>query len=115
MTAYSSRITSRPYEGSHDLVSMRDFLVSSYASNLGNVYWHLGNLLWSRHFLSNEETRRDVCLWEGPDGALLGFAWFEGKDSLDLQIHPEHRYNDALESEILSSTPDGLEPPHRAA
>jgi mycothiol synthase len=97
----SPRITSRPYAGEHDLLSMKDFLVAASADDLHGIYWHIGNLLWSRHFATGDDLRRDVRLWEDDAGALLGFAWFEGSGSLDVQVHPRFHGRGVIEEQML--------------
>lgn len=111
-----TRISSRPYAHVRDLLLMKDLLSAASAGDPHHVYWHVGNLLWSAHFATEADLRRNVRLWEGDNGALLGFAWFEEPDSLELQLHPRLRTSCRVEQQMLvwaaeraatSGQPDG--------
>jgi ribosomal protein S18 acetylase RimI-like enzyme len=62
----------------------------------------VGDLVWRFFLLSiRSNPPEDARLWEGTDGALLGFAWIDQHNhGFDWQIRPEARWQ-GLEEEML--------------
>ncbi len=85
---------SRCFADERDLKHMSEMLSLSLAANPGGSYWHSGDLWW-RYFLLtvSSDASQNIRLWEGDgDGELIGFAWFDPRDtSFDIQVHPAYR------------------------
>ena len=101
-TAQLSAVTQRPPHGPEDLAGLGDMLASAKAVDPDGIYWHPGDLIW-RYFLltiSNDESRCMRIWHTGSD--VLGFAWYDPRDSLvDWQVHPKARRL-GLDAEMLT-------------
>ena len=95
-------VRSRGYAGESDLRLLENFLVASMVARPPHTYWHLGNLLWSMFFSLQYDPCRDVRIWEDEQGRVLGFAWFDAPNAVDLQIAPRLRGTGLLETPMLA-------------
>jgi mycothiol synthase len=93
-------IQSRLYTGDADLARMSAFLESANASGLSKGYFHLGDLIWGMYQNTLFDPRENVRLWER-DRQLLGFAWFNTPNSVNMQIAPALCDQGNLEAEML--------------
>lgn len=92
-------IQSRPYAGDADLRAMTRFLQAT--GGPGEGYPHVGDLWWRIYQNTVFQPERDVRLWEGDGGELLGFAWLEEPDGVSMVAHPRLRGAGLLEGRML--------------
>ncbi|MGH2562497.1 MAG: GNAT family N-acetyltransferase [Thermomicrobiales bacterium] len=98
-------IINRPYHDDRDLPRMRAFLADHWrVFGPAGGYFHPGDLLWWRRALFIDFAPEErVALWEGPDGALLGFAWFYPHHcSVVLMVHRDRRGEGTIERLMLA-------------
>jgi mycothiol synthase len=91
---------SRLYDGDADRARMISFLEAANAGGLAQGYFHLGDLIWGMYQNTLFDPRENVRLWER-DRQLLGFAWFDRPNSVNMQIDPSLRGQGTLEAEML--------------
>ena len=63
------------------------FLEAANAGGLSTGYFHVGDLIWGMYQNTLFDPRENVRLWER-DSRLLGFAWFDTPNSVNMQIAP---------------------------
>ncbi len=95
-------ITSRQFGGEADLLRLRDFLVEANATSTRPGYWHIGDLIWGIYQSTIFDPYASIRLWERGDGELLGFAWLEAPDGVNIQIHPSLRGDGLIEEQMLA-------------
>jgi mycothiol synthase len=93
-------IQSRLYNGDADLARMIAFLEAANASELSLGNFHVGDLIWGIYRNTLFDPRQNIRLWER-DSQLLGFAWFDAPNSVNMQIGPALRGQGSLEAEML--------------
>jgi mycothiol synthase len=91
---------SRLYDGDADLARMIAFLEAANAGALSNGLFHLGDLIWGMYQNTLFDPHENIRLWER-DRQLLGFAWFDTPNAVNMQIHPALRGQGHLEAEML--------------
>lgn len=65
----------RPYQGLADLEAARQVLIAGRRSGEPTHYVHVGDLSWWLFYLNQEfDLHEHLYLWEGADGAPLGWA-----------------------------------------
>jgi mycothiol synthase len=101
MSPSDTSITSRQFGGDADLLRLRDFLVAANAASTRPGYWHIGDLIWGVYQNTIFDPYASIRLWER-DGELLGFAWLEAPDGVNIQIHPSLRGDGPLEEQMLA-------------
>lgn len=96
-----STATARPYMGDSDLEVIKSFL-SRFCTELHPTHrWHLGNLLWSMYFSTTITPLTSLRLWQDSTGSVVGIAWFDEPNMLDMQLDPLQR-DGALREDALS-------------
>jgi ribosomal protein S18 acetylase RimI-like enzyme len=93
-------IQSRPYHDAADLARMIGFLEAINAGGLSMGYFHLGDLIWGMYQNTLFDPHENIRLWERA-GLLVGFAWFDKPNSVNMQIGPTLRGQGQLEAEML--------------
>jgi ribosomal protein S18 acetylase RimI-like enzyme len=91
---------SRLYDGEADLARMIGFLEAANAGGLSKGYFHVGDLIWGMYQNTLFDPRENIRLWER-DRQLLGFAWFDRPNSVNMQIDPALCGQGNLEAEML--------------
>ena len=91
---------SRLYDGDADRARMLAFLEAANAGGLSTGYFHVGDLIWGMYQNTLFDPRENIRLWER-DGQLLGFAWFDMPNSVNMQIDPALHGQGQLEAEML--------------
>src|SRR5215213_5864578 len=94
-------IQSRLYDGDADRARMIAFLEAANASGLSKGYFHVGDLIWGMYQNTLFDPRENIRLWER-DRQLLGFAWFDRPNSVNMQIDPALCGQGHLEAEMLA-------------
>jgi ribosomal protein S18 acetylase RimI-like enzyme len=95
-------IQSRAYRGDADLHPIKEFLMASAGTRPPHTYWHIGNLLWSMFYDTHYDACRDLRIWEDDRGSVLGFAWFDEPNTVELQVAPHLRGQGSLEVPMLA-------------
>jgi ribosomal protein S18 acetylase RimI-like enzyme len=80
----------RPFAGESDLRAMQELVSASLALEKPLVSHHVGDLAWARYQHVGRERDWRIWLWEH-EGELVGWAWLELPDELDLHVHPAYR------------------------
>lgn len=96
------QIQSRAYTGDADLRLLKDFLIASAGARPPHTYWHIGDLLWSMCHSPQYDPCRDLRIWEDDGGSILGFAWFDEPNTVELQVAPHLRGHGILEGPMLA-------------
>jgi len=95
--------TGRPYAGLGDLKLLREF-VSDAARARGPqpAYLHPGDLTWGLFANTVFDPHANIRLWRSAEGRLLGFAWLDEPDELELALDPRLPFDAALADEMLA-------------
>jgi len=99
---HNRSITAQQFNGRADLLRMCDFLVAAHAISPRPGYWHIGDLIWGIYQNTVFDPYRSIRLWEGQGGELLGFAWLEEPDGVNIQVHPRLRGDGTVEEQMLA-------------
>lgn len=84
-----SRIESRPYAGVADLDLLVDLARSVTAARWPRAtYWHVGDIIWLLFAGTDFDPFENIRLWVDGQG-LVGAAWFEPPDQVQLDVRPE--------------------------
>ena len=79
----------RPYAGDADRDRMAAFLTEA-AQLAGPLagYYHPGDLIWKLFMHPETDPAGTVELWHDDSGRLIGFAWLDPPDLVDVALHP---------------------------
>ena len=96
-------IGGRQYGREGDLGAMRDLIVAARAARApDSSYWHVGDLVWGMFQNSVFDPTANIRLWHDANRSLLGFAWFDPPNEVQLEIHPSLRFDGPLPEAMLS-------------
>jgi ribosomal protein S18 acetylase RimI-like enzyme len=99
--AATRSLTSRSYEGEHDLRQMQGLLMEARSHTDDWHYGHIGDLSWGFFVLScHLNPREHIRLWHDGAGRLVGYAMLGEDPSFDCQVLPEHEWS-GIENEAL--------------
>lgn len=93
-------IQSRLYNDDADEARLIAFLEAANAGERSNGSFHVGDLIWGMYRSTLFDPRENIRLWER-DRQLLGFAWFDAPNSVNMQISPALSGQGQLEAEML--------------
>jgi ribosomal protein S18 acetylase RimI-like enzyme len=86
-------VTSRPYQGEHDLAALKAFLAQAGSAAAQAHYLHSGDMIWQLfHMLSTFDPAQIVRLWEDEQSRLIGFVLlYPRHGGFEIQIGPRWR------------------------
>ena len=83
-----ARVRRDDFSGPADLRAMQEFVSRAWTPT---SRFHPGQLAWSRHYQQVDPQRpadgEAISLWR-EDGRVVGFAWAEAQDWLEVQVDP---------------------------
>ena len=94
-------IHSRPFSGDDDAHVLADIVTAATATDPRCSYWHVGDVWWGLYQNTVFDPRDNIRLWID-DGTPVGFAWFDSRGVVSVQVRPAYADPDALEDEMLA-------------
>jgi ribosomal protein S18 acetylase RimI-like enzyme len=80
---------------------LADIVTAATALDPRCSYWHVGDVWWGLYQNTMFDPSDNIRLWID-DGAPVGFAWFDSRGVVSVQVCPGYVDAEALEDEMLS-------------